>query len=138
MSGKTIGKSLRQRHVLDPLPAERAVAMLTDLLPAHAARLVQVRAQDARMIACLVVQADEASVRLCRRLGFDWKRGGTGVFGLLGPDAARLFTDLPAPQRAWLEAPCGPRETKVFLIAGGTALLTLDVTDGKVAITAVP
>ena len=90
------------------------------------------------MIACLVVQADKVALRFCRELGFDMRPGGTGVFGLLGADAARLFPRLPESQRTWLEAPCAARETKVLLVAGGIALLSLAIQDGKVAISAVP
>ena len=133
-----IGKSLRERHGLGALSAERAIALFNEALHAQAEHLVQVRAQDARMIACLVVRADAATVRLCRTLGFDVKQGGTGVFGVLGSDAARLFAHLPPHKRAWLEAPCGPRETKVLLVAGGTALLSLETNEGKVDLTAVP
>jgi len=131
-----IGKSLSERHTLGPLSPERAVAVLTEALASQAALLVEVRAQDARMIACLVVRADPASMRLCRALGFRVKRGGTGVFGLLGDDAAQLLADLPDSDREWLATPCGPRETKVFLVAGGTALLSLETNDGKVVIRA--
>jgi hypothetical protein len=133
-----IGKSPRERHGQAPLPDERAVALLNEHLRSHATPLVQVRAQDARMIACLVVGADEPALRLCRTLGFDMKPGGTGVFGLLGADAARVFAHLPAHQRAWLETPCAPRETKVLLVAGGTALLSVEANEGKVVVTAVP
>lgn len=133
-----IGKSLNERYNGGLLAADRAVAVLDEVLGAQAANLVQVRAQDARMIACLVVRAEPASVRLCRGLGFEVKRGGTGVFGVLGADAARLFPQLPPHHRAWLETPCGPRETKVLLIAGGTALLSIETNEGKITVTAVP
>ena len=133
-----IGKSLRDRHGLGAIPEDRAVAILKEALASQAEHLVQVRAQDSRMVACLVVDADEATLRLCRTLGFSVRLGGTGVFGLLGADAARLFAHLPARQRAWLETPCGPRETKVLLVAGGTALVSLETNDGTVAVTAVP
>ncbi len=131
-----IGKSLNERHTLGPLPPERAVALLTDALRTNAALLVEVRAQDARMIACLVVRADPPGMRLCRDLGFEVKRGGSGVFGLLGADAAKLLTQLTSAEREWLATPCGPRETKVFLVAGGTALLSLETEGGKVVIEA--
>lgn len=133
-----IGKSLRERHELGALDAETAVAVMTEMLASHAAPLVQIRAKDPRMIACLIVRADEATVRLCRKLGFKMKRGGTGVFGLLGTDAGRLFAELPAPRRAWLETPCGRRETKVLLVAGGIALLALETNEGRVEVRAVP
>lgn len=133
-----IGKSLRDRHALGLVPAASAIAALEAALPSQAALLVEVRARGASMIACLVVAADPATVRLCRTLGFDVKERGTGVFGLTGVDAARLFAHLPADKRAWLEAPCGPRETKVLLLAGGAALLSLETNEGKVTITAVP
>jgi hypothetical protein len=133
-----IGKSLRERYELGLLPEDRAVATMKAMLASHAKPLVEVRAQDPRMIACLVVRADKPALRLCRELGFEMKPGGTGVFGLLGTDAARLFAGLPEHQRAWLEAPCAPRETKVLLVAGGTALLSLETSEGKVVITAVP
>ena len=86
------------------------------------------------MVAFLVVNADAASVRTCRALGFELKRGGTVVFGLAGADAARMIEGLTDAQRAWLEAPCGPRETKVYLMAEGTALVTLDTSSGATAI----
>lgn len=133
-----IGKSLNERYTVGALAPERASAVLNEMLASQATHLVQVRARDERMIACLVVRADQASVRLCRSLGFEVKRGGTGVFGLLGEDAAGLFPQLAEHQRAWLDTPCGPRETKVLLLAGGIALLSLHTNEGKVAITAVP
>jgi hypothetical protein len=133
-----IGKSLNERHTLGELAPERAVAVLTEMLAAQAAHLVQVRVQDPRMIAILVVRADEASVRFCRGLGFRLKRGGTGVFGLLGTDAARLFAPASETRREWLETPCGARQTKVLLVAGGTALLSIETEAGKATITAVP
>ncbi|MBX3206593.1 MAG: hypothetical protein KF764_16085 [Labilithrix sp.] len=133
-----IGKSLRERWELGQLDADKAVALLKQMLGSHAEPLVEVRRKDARMIACLVVGADKPTLRLCRELGFEMRPGGTGVFGVLGGDAARLFDTLPEPRRAWLEAPCGPRETKVLLVAGGIALLSLETSDGAVTITAVP
>ena len=133
-----IGKSLRERYALGPLPVERAVAVLKEVLPVQAPHLVEVRARGPQMIACLVVRADKPTVRLCRTLGVAVKAGGTGVFGLEGGDAARLFGELSLAQRAWLEAPCGQRETKVLLVASGTALLSLETSDGKVVITRGP
>ena len=132
-----IGKSLRERYELGPLSDERAVAATKELLASHGKLLVEVRARDARMVACLVVHADKPTLRLCRELGFDMKPGGSGVFGLLGADAAQLFPQFTETQRAWLEAPCGPRETKVLLVAGGTALVSIEASSGSVAITAV-
>ena len=133
-----IGKSLNERFKLAALSAETATATLKELLVSHAKPLVEVRAKDARMIACAFVRAEKPALRLCRSLGLDLEPGATAVFGLLGDDAARLFPDLPERHRAWLAAPCGPRETKVLLVAGGIGLLSLEASDGKVAITSVP
>jgi len=133
-----IGKSLRERNTLSALSAERAVAVLTDVLPSQARHLVQIRARNERMIACVFVAADKPTARLCKELGFHLKSGATGVFGLLGEDAARVLPALDESRRAWLEAPCGPRETKVFLAAGGTAFLSIETIDGKVTVTALP
>ncbi len=127
-----IGKSLRERWELGRLDADEAALLLTRMLASHARPLVEVRREDARMIACLVVGADKPTLR-----GFEMRPGGTGVFGVLGADAARLFATLPEPERAWLEAPCGPRETKVLLVAGGIALLSVETNDGAVTVTAV-
>lgn len=133
-----IGKSLNERYTLGTLAAEDAVAVMQEQLTAQSKPLVEVRARDPRMVAFLVAQADEASVRFCRSLGFRLSRGATGVFGLLGSDAARLLADLSEDQQTWLEAPCGPRETKVVLVArGGRALISIDASDGKVGISAV-
>jgi hypothetical protein len=133
-----IGKSLRERNTLSALPPERAVAVLGELLPSQARNLVQVRAKDERMIACVFVAADKPSMRLCKELGFHLKSGATGVFGLLGEDAARVLPELSEAHRAWLEAPCAPRETKVFMVAGGTAFLSIETNEGKVTVTALP
>jgi hypothetical protein len=128
-----IGKSLRERPELAALPPERALATLTDVLASHARELVEVRAADARMIACVVARADKAGVRLCKALGFRLRPGGTGVFGLLGADATRLLANPTPEQRAWLETPCGPRQTKVLLVSeGGLALLSIEANAGKV------
>jgi hypothetical protein len=132
-----IGKPLRDRHALGPLADARAIAIMNERLAPDAAALVGVRAQDARMIACLIVRADQAAVRLCRAIGLRMTLGATGVVGLLGADAARLFSELPASQRTWLETPCGPRETKVLLVAGGIATLSLETNEGQVVVTAV-
>ena len=133
-----IGRSLRERYEgAAPLTGERAVALLKERLATDAAALVQVRAQDARMIACLIVRADAIAVRLCREIGLAMTLGGTGIVGLMGADAARIFSQLPAHQREWLDTPCGPRETKVLLVARGIALLSLETHEGKVVVTAV-
>ena len=133
-----IGQSLNDRFVLGPIPEARAVAVLREVLPAQSGHLVSVRAQDARMIGVLFVRADKLTVRLCKELGLAIEPGATGVLGLLGEDAARLFPDLPEHERAWLRVACGPRETKVLLVASGRALLSIEASGGKVTITAVP
>ena len=133
-----IGKPLSERYELGRLDPAKAGAILEEILPTQAKPLVEVRAQDAKMVACLVVRADKLALQLCRDLGFDMRPDGTAVFGLLGADAAKLFVRLPDHQRKWLATPCGPRETKVLLVAGGIALLSLETHDGKVAISAVP
>jgi hypothetical protein len=129
-----IGKPLSERTGLGPLKPDRAVAILTENLQANAAALVQVRAQDPRMVACLVVRAGKAAVRLCLELGLAMRPGGTGVVGFMGSDAARLFPGLTEAQKAWLKAPCGPRETKVLLLAGGIGLLSLETKAGQVVV----
>ena len=135
-----IGKSLRERHALGLLSEDVAVATMTEMLGSHATPTVQVRAKDARMIACVVANADEASVRLCKYLGFRVPLGGSLVFGLLGADAARLLAARPdvgpltAAHRAWLAAPCGPRETKVVLFASGVALVSVEANAGEVVV----
>jgi hypothetical protein len=133
-----IGKSLSERYTLAPLSEADAVLALNEAFATQAENIVQVRVQGPEMIACLVVRADEASVRACSKLGFDIAPGGTVVFGLAGRDAARLFDELAAHQRAWLEDPCVSFETKVLLMANGIALLSIETREGKVAISAFP
>lgn len=133
-----IGKPLSERYGHGvSLAGEAAVAIVKERLGPDGAALVQVRAKDARMIACLVVRADSAGVRLCRELGLEMKPGGTGVVGLIGCDAARLLARLPAHQKRWLQTPCGPRETKVLLVAGGIALVSVEAGDNGVVVTPV-
>jgi hypothetical protein len=133
-----IGKSLKERNELGPLPEAKAVAALKEMLASHARLIVDVRAKDPRMVACLVVRADKLALRLCREIGFEVKPGGTAVFGLLGDDAARLFAQLTEGQRQCLASPCGARETRILLVADGIALLSLEAEDGRVAVRAIP
>ena len=135
---RRIGRSLNERYgVRAPLADARAI--LAEALPAVARSIIDVRAQGARMIACVIVRADDASVRLCRSFGFAMTPGGTGVFGLPGDDAARAFPELSPAQRRWLELPCGARETKVLLLAPGTAgTLSMHVEGGEVSISVAP
>lgn len=134
-----IGRPLSQRYgiALQPLAGDEAAAIVRERLAEDGAALVQVRARDARMIACLFVRADATAVQLCHELGLEMKLGGSGVLGVLGSDAARLFARLAPARRAWLETPCGERETKILLIARGIAMLSIDVHDGKVTVTPV-
>ncbi len=125
-----IGKSLSARHRLSALAPDVAVAALTQALAVHGKLLVEVRASDPRMLACLVLSADEAAVRFCRSLGFRMRLGGSGVFGMLGDDAARVVPGLSEGEQAFVRAPCGERQTKVLLVAGGRALLTIEVESG--------
>jgi len=129
-----IGKPLSERYGIElrSLDGPQAVAILRERLAVDGPALIQVRARDARMVACLFVHADATAVRLCRELGLELAPGGSGVVGLLGVDAARLISQLAESRRAWLERPAGPRETKVLLIAGGIAMLSITTTDGKV------
>lgn len=137
-SPRMIGKSLNERYTLGALAADEAVATLKQMLASYAKPLVEVRAHDARMIACFVVRAHKPAIRFCRSLGLDVKAGGTAVFGLLGEDLARSLPQLTEEQRAWLLTPAGARETKVLLLAGGVALLSILTDEGKVSIRAVP
>lgn len=134
----SIGKKLSERAPLPRLADDVAIGTLERALAAHARPLVEVRAEGPHMIACLVCEADAAVVRTCRKLHIDVRLGGSLVFGLAGEDAARLFGALSPAQRAWLREPCGARETKVLLLASGVALLSLEVCDGVVSISAGP
>lgn len=138
MNRPMIGKSLNERFgARRMLPADRAVEILRGVLDAQAPYIVRVRSADPRMIACVIVDADDAAVRTCKSFGLAMEKGGDGVLGLLGADAARVFPELAgAEPRAWLEAPCAERETKVLLVAGGLGLLSIETRDGKVTVTA--
>lgn len=135
-----IGKSLSQRHTLAPLKEEFAIAAMQDVIAKLAEPIVEVRSRDARMVACVVVRADEPAVRLCKALGFRITAGATMVFGLLGTDAARVLGEggriagLTDARKAWLAEPSGPRETKVVLFAGGVAFGSVDADAGEVTV----
>lgn len=133
-----IGKSLGERFGLVALAPEKAMALLTDALPRLAKPIVEVRAQN--LIACVVLDATAAARELCRKAGLEIKPNGTGVFGLAGGDVTTLFAQLhlSETQSAWLIAPNGPRETKVLLLAGGFALVALDVDGSNVSVRAGP
>lgn len=131
-----IGKKLSERYSLGALPPARAVELLRELLSTHARPVVEVRARDPGMIACVFAHADKQTLRLCREIGLEMTPGGTGVVGLTGEDVARLVPSLDARQRDWLRAPCAARETKVLLVAGGLALLSIETDRGDVAIQA--
>lgn len=133
-----IGKSLNERYNLNALSSARAVDILKGALGTQAKPIIEVRAQDARMVACLIVDADERAVRLVRSIGLELKPGATAVFGLFGDDLTSLCPQLSEHQRRWLAEPCRPRETKVFLVAEGLALLSIESSGGEVTLTAIP
>jgi len=133
-----IGKGLKARFEVGRLEPAKAAASLGAELQAFARPLVEVRARGAEMIACLVLRADRATTKLCRGLGLDLRAGASAVFGLPGRDAARLFTLFDEEERAWLEAPSAARETKVLLLAGGAALLSIHAEGGQVTVTSTP
>jgi hypothetical protein len=133
-----IGASLSERLGWKSIDAVRGIELLEAAIATQGAALIEVRRQDPAMIACLVLAADKRAVTLCRQMGLEMKLGGTGVVGLLGVDAARLFPGMSERHRAWLERVCGPRETKVLLVRGGFALLSIDTTDGKTVVSATP
>lgn len=132
-----IGRSLNERFVLGLLAGPRALALLESAMPSQSRHLVDVRSRDARMIAVLFVNADRQAVKLCRAIGMSLELGATAVMGLLGDDAARLFPTLPEAEQTWLREPCAARETKILLIGGGRALLSLTIADGKATATTV-
>jgi hypothetical protein len=125
-----IGKSLSARYTLSPLVPDVAVATLKNSLSSHGKLLVEVRASDPRMLACLILHADEAAVRFCRTLGFRMRPGGSGVFGLSGEDAARIVPGLSKAEQRFVQTPCTERQTKVLLISDGRALLSIDIEEG--------
>ncbi len=134
-----IGKTLSERMGCASLSPADAAEIVQRALADHAANVVHVRTQGPSMIACLVAQADRASVQLCRSIGFDVKHGATAVFGLQGHDASRVFSGLAAHDKAWLETPCMVHETKVLLVArGAMALVSLKTRGGEVSVTVGP
>lgn len=135
-----IGRSLRERFGTNNglLSSEEAIAGVREALASQTENLVRVRKQDAKMIACVVLRADDESVAFCRSIGLDMKEGGSAVFGLMGPDAAKALPHVTTHQKAWLEKPCGPRETKIALFAQGFALCSVETENGNVTISPVP
>ncbi len=130
-----IGKSLRERSTFGPLSTKDAERLCREAMATHAASIVAVRTKDPGLVACVVVRADGLTLRVCQNLGFDLKRGATAVFGIPGVDAGHVFPELGEERHAWLAAPSGPRETKLLLLSGGFALLSLVTEAGKVSIT---
>ncbi len=133
-----LGRSLNARYALSALAAARAVSLLTQAMSTHAQEIVAVRARDASMVACVVVRADRLTVRTCRALGLEIKEGASGVFGLEGRDAARLFQGLRPHQIAWLEDAAKARETKVLLLSGAYALVSVVADAGDVTLDVLP
>ena len=130
-----IGRSLSERHgVPSMLSASEATTALTAALPTHGQHLVEVRAQD--MIAVVVLDAHAGSQKLLEDIGLSLETGRSAVFGLAGVDAAKTFASLN--QRAWFEAPLGPRETRVVLVTTGLALVSIEVASGKTTMRVLP
>ncbi len=104
------------------------MATVREAMATHAKDLVLVRAQDARMVACVVAATDPAALRACEALGLAVKPGHTAVFGVLGADVARLMPALARAQLDWLAEPAAARETKVVLLGDGGGLALLSIT----------
>lgn len=129
-----IGKSLRERTTFGPLSEKDATRLCKEAMATHAAPIVETRTKDPRMIVCVVVRADALTQRVCKNVGFELKKGTTAVFGVLGEDAAEAFPELGPEHLAWLAAPNEPRETKILLLSGGFALLSLTTESGRVTL----
>lgn len=135
-----IGRSLGERFGAGGglLTSEEAIAAVREALATQGENLVRVRKQDAGMIACVVLGADDTAVAFCRSIGLEMTPGGSAVFGLMGTDAAQALARVTEHQRAWLTKPCETRETKIAIFAKGFALCSVVTANGQVTITPVP
>lgn len=135
-----IGRSLGERFGASSglLTSEEAVAAVREALSTQGENLVRVRKQDAGMIACVVLHADDTAVAFCRSIGLEMKPGGAAVFGLMGTDAAEALVRVTEHQRTWLSTPSGPRETKIAIFAKGFALCSVVTENGQVTINPIP
>lgn len=127
-----IGKSLRERMSFGPLSVSDTERLCKEVVASHARALVETRAKSPRMVVCAVVRAEGLTLRVCKNLGFDLKRGATAVFGVRGEDVPAAFPELGPPRHEWLAVPSRDRETKLLVLSGGFALVGLRIEDGVV------
>lgn len=122
-----IGKSLRERMSFGPLSTAETERLCKEVVASHARAIVEIRAKSPRMIVCAVVRAEGLTLRVCKSLGFDMKRGASAVFGVLGADVPAAFPELGLERHAWLAVPNDDRETKMLVLSGGFALVALRI-----------
>lgn len=127
-----IGKGLHDRHDLPALEDDLARRRMEEAMVQLGKAIVEVRARDPEMVACVVLRADDAAVRLCKKLGLRIKPAGSAVFGLLGKDAGAVLGSRASARKEWLATPSRATETKVVLVAGGIAFFTIVVEGGRV------
>lgn len=127
-----IGKGLHDRHDLPALDGVLARQRMEEAMVQLGKAIVEVRSRDPEMVACVVLRADDAAVRLCKKLGLRIKPSGSAVFGLLGKDAGAVLGTRARARKEWLATPSSAKETKAVLVAGGIAFFTIVVEGGRV------
>lgn len=130
-----IGKPLSARLSFGPLSSDDATRLAREVLRTHAAPIVEVRRKGAGMVVVCVLRADGLTLRVCKNLGFDLRRGSSAVFGVLGEEAARAFPELGEARLGWLAEPSGPRQTKLLVLSGGFALVAVEAEGSAVSVT---
>lgn len=128
-----IGKSLTERSSFGPLSLADTERLAKEIVASHARAIVETRAKSAKMVVCAVVRAEGLTLRVCKNLGFDLKRGASAVFGVRGDDVPSAFPELGPDHHAWLAVPSVDRETKMIVLSGGYAVLGLKIEGGSVA-----
>jgi len=128
-----IGKSLRERATFGPLSAAETERLCREVVASHPRAIVETRAKSPRMVVCAVVRATGLTLRVCKSLGFDIKKGASAVFGVLGEDVPAAFPELGAERHGWLAVPSEERETKMLVLSGGFALVALRIGSGGVS-----
>ncbi|MBL9113250.1 MAG: hypothetical protein JNM74_28450, partial [Myxococcales bacterium] len=78
-----IGKPLSARLSFGPLSSDDATRLAREALASHAAPIVEVRRRGQGMVVVCVLRADGLTLRVCKNLGFDLRRGSSAVFGVL-------------------------------------------------------
>jgi len=114
--------------------------MLQSMLSPHVQAIAEARVVGGDdKVVLVVIKATKRARQACKGLGVNVKVGGSAVAAVSRADLEwRFRASCDFVSARWCQTPAREDQIKIFLVHGGTALLTLTFVDGHVHVHAEP